>query len=135
MIGVASLAHCDGYKNGVPVNESLLKTTGDAYAIKAAVIKDEAGKSGVVQIPLSIVDKDDNTVYAADNEITVSITGKAVLLGLESGSSSSHEDYKANKRKALHGKMIAYLLLEKNAGNVTVDFSAAGLQSHKITIQ
>ena len=123
------------YKNGVPVNESSLKTTGDAYAIKAAVIKDEAGNSGVVQIPISIVDKGGNTVYAADNEITVSITGKAVLLGLESGSSSSHEDYKSNKRKALHGRMIAYVLLEKNAGKVNVELTAAGLKSQKITIK
>jgi beta-galactosidase/beta-glucuronidase len=124
-----------GYKNGATMSESSLKTTGVAYAIKAAVIKDAIGKSNVVQIPINIVDKDGNTVYAADDEITVAITGKAALLGLESGSSSSHEDYKGNKRKAVHGKMVAYALLEKNAGNVTVEFTAAGLQSQKITLQ
>jgi hypothetical protein len=74
-------------------------------------------------------------VYAADNEITVSITGKAVLLGLESGSSSSHEDYKANKRKALHGRMVAYVLLEKNAGKVNVGLTAEGLKSQRISIK
>ena len=114
--------------------EYSLKTTGNAYAIKADVIKDTVGKSGVVQIPISIVDKDGNTVYAADNEITVSINGKAVLLGLESGSSTSHEDYKSNKRIALHGKLIAYVLLEKNAGNVTIEFSSPGLQSRKLLL-
>ncbi len=124
-----------GYKNGAAIGTSFLKTTGDAYAIKAHVIKDTTGKSSVVQLPVSIVDKDGNTVYAAENEITVSINGKAVLLGLESGSSSSHENYKSNIRKVLHGRMIAYILLEKNAGKVSVEFSAAGLQSGKITIQ
>lgn len=124
-----------GYKNGSAVSESSLKTTGNAHTIKADVIKDNIGKSGVVQIPISIVDKDGNTVYAADNEITVSITGNAVLLGLESGSTSSHEDYKGNKRKALHGRMIAYVLHEENAGNATIEFTAQGLQSKKITIQ
>jgi beta-galactosidase len=93
------------------------------------VIKDAIGKSGVVQIPINIIDKEGNTVYAADNEITVSIKGNAVLLGLESGSSTSHEDYKSNNRKALHGKMIAYVLVENNAGNTTIEFSSPGLQS------
>ena len=124
-----------GYKKGVVITSSLLKTTGEAYAVKAIPIKDATGKSGIIQIPISIVDKEGNTVYAADNEITVSINGKAVLLGLESGSSSSHEDYKNNKRKALHGKLIAYVLLEKNAGNTSIEFSALGLQSQKIELK
>ena len=112
-----------------------LKTTGDAYAMKAVVIKDTEGKSGVVQIPVSIVDKNGNTVYASENEITVSIKGNTVLLGLESGSSSSHEDYKGNKRKALHGRLIAYVRLENNTGNTTIEFSSTGLQSQKMILK
>jgi len=123
-----------GYKNGAAVSESSLKTTGEAYAIKTDVIKDDISKSGVVQIPLSIVDKDGNIVYAADNEVTVSVNGKAVLLGLESGSSSSREDYKSNRRITLHGRMIAYVLLEKNAGKVLVEFSAPELQTTKLLL-
>jgi len=124
-----------GYKNGKAVTAYALKTAGDAYAIKTDVIKDTMGKSGAVQIPVSIVDKDGNPDYAADNEITVFIDGKAVLLGLESGSSASHEDYKSNKRKVVHGKMIAYILLKKNTGNTTVRFSSPGLQSQTVTLK
>jgi beta-galactosidase len=123
-----------GYKKGIVVTQSSLQTGGNAYAIKAIVIKDTIGKSGVVQIPLSIVDKNGSTVYDAENEITVSINGNANLLGLESGSTSSHENYKNNKRKTVHGKMMAYVLLPKNATNITVEFAAEGLRSEKIKL-
>jgi len=124
-----------GYNNSKIVSGYSLKTTTPPVAINAFVIKDTIGKSGVVQIPVSIVDKDGNVVYDADNEITVSIKGNAVLLGLESGSTTSHEDYKSNKRKALHGKLIAYVSLEQTAGSTSIEFSAAGLQSKKIGLK
>ncbi len=44
----------------------------------------------------------------------------AELLVLESGSLVSHEDYKANKRKALHGKLLAYLQTAQKKGEVKV---------------
>ena len=61
--------------------------------------------------------------------------GSAILLGLESGSSTGHENYKSNKRKALRGKMIAYVLLKDDAGNATINLSSAGLQSQEIILR
>ena len=124
-----------GYKNRNAVTGYSLKTAGDAYAVKADVITDTIGKSGVVQIPVRIVDKDGAVIYNAGNEITVSINGDATLLGLESGSSTSHEDYKGNKRKALHGRIIAYIRIPKNAGNTTVQFAAKGLQPQTVSLR
>jgi hypothetical protein len=124
-----------GYKNGKAVANYSLKTAGDAYAIKAAIIKDTAGRSNIVQVPVSIVDKEGSVIYNAENKITVTINGSAMLLGLESGSLSSHEDYKGNSRKAMNGRMIAYLMLLGNSGNVTIEFSSPGLRSEKITIR
>jgi hypothetical protein len=121
-----------GYKDGKANCDYLLKTAGDAYAIKATIIKDTVGNSGVIQIPVSIVDKDGTDLYNDTNEITVNIDGDAILLGLESGSSTSHEDYKSNKRKAVKGKAMAYLLVKRGAGEITIDLSSPGLQSQKI---
>ncbi|MFT3704563.1 MAG: glycoside hydrolase family 2 TIM barrel-domain containing protein [Agriterribacter sp.] len=124
-----------GYNNNTQIAENVLKTSGAAQAIKATVIKDEIGKTNIVQVPIHIVDKDGVPMYAADNEITATITGNAILLGLESGSSSSHEDYRSNKRKALHGKLIAYVMLQKNTGDVSVQLSSPGLQSQTVQLR
>jgi beta-galactosidase len=73
-------------------------------------------------------------VYTATDEVTVSIAGPAKLLGLESGSNSSHESYQSNKRKALHGRLLAYVQTTGKPGNVQVQFNAANLKSPTITL-
>ncbi len=123
-----------GYNKGKSSASYTLKTAGAAYAIKAVVEKDLVGKTGLTHVIISVVDKDGNTVYDADNEATFAITGKATLLGLESGSETSHEDYKASKRKALHGKLMAYVLKEPSAKPVTITISSAGLQAAKLVL-
>ncbi len=124
-----------GYKNRSKAAETILKTAGDAYTLKAEIINDPVGKSGVVQIPVSVVDKDGNVVYDAKNEITVSVSKNAKLIGLESGSSTSHENYKDKKRKVLHGRMICYLSLQKKAVFTTITFSSPGLVTQKIILR
>lgn len=123
-----------GYMHGAQSTSYSLKTAADVYAIKAVVEKDTLSKSGVVQIAMYIVDKNGIPVYAADNEVSISINDNASLLGLESGSSSSHEDYKANKRKALRGKLKAYIQIPKNSGNISVDISSPGLVTQHVKL-
>ncbi len=115
-----------GYNNGVVVTEDKLTTTAQPYAL--TLFKDRyTNKDGLLQVTLAIVDKNGNTVYGADNEITVDTYGQGTLLGLESGDHNSHEDYKANRRKAYHGKLIAYIL-PQNPVKFNFKFSAAGLK-------
>ncbi|MBC8053484.1 MAG: glycoside hydrolase family 2 protein [Sphingobacteriaceae bacterium] len=118
-----------GYKNAA-VSTHILKTSAPAYAIKATADRTSFTKSGkhLAHIEITLTDQNGLPVFDADNEITVQVEGPAVLLGLESGSSISHEDYQANKRKALHGKLLAYLQTQGKAGNVSVRISAPGLK-------
>ena len=119
----------------IQVATCTLQTVGDAYAVKASPVKDIIGKTNLVQLIINVTDKSGYTVYRAENEITVSLRGNAVLLGMESGSHSSHEDYKLNKRKALHGRLIAYVQLPKSAKNAEAVISSPGLQSQTIKLQ
>ncbi|MFT2008279.1 glycoside hydrolase family 2 TIM barrel-domain containing protein [Pontibacter sp. 13R65] len=125
-----------GYQNGKEVTQHVLKTTGSPYALKATVDKQslKADKKGVAHIVIDIVDSEGNAVYNAENEIAVTVEGPAKLLGLESGSLVSHEDYKANKRKALRGKLLAYLQAEQKKGEVKVTFQSPGLQPQTIVL-
>lgn len=123
-----------GYNaQGQPVSDQI-QTAGPAYAITATVEKNlSKTKDGLSQVVVQIVDQQGKPVYHADSEVSLDIQGKASLLGLESGSSSSHEDYKASKRKVMHGKMLAYIQSSPGA-SVKVTFSAEGLKTKTITL-
>jgi beta-galactosidase len=123
-----------GFKNGHEATHYTLKTSAEVYAIKSVADRSffEANKKQLAHIEIEIVDKDGVPVYNADNEITVNVKGPAKLLGLESGSLVSHEDYKSNKRKALNGKVLAYIQSQQKAGAVKVTITSPGLQTKVI---
>jgi len=125
-----------GYNNGIEAASYTIKTAGDAAGIKA--IADNtifAGKTkGLSQVELQITDKNGVPVFKAYNEITVTINGAAKLLGLESGSNTSHESYRSSTRHALNGKLLAYIQTTGKPGKVLVQFSAPGLKSTSVTL-
>jgi beta-galactosidase len=123
-----------GYdKNGKTVTNSL-KTAGEAYAITATIDSPPMDKSsGLAQIIVQVVDKNGVPVYSSTNDIKVEIAGGAKLLGLESGNLNSTEDYKADTRKAVNGRIMAYIQSENNSP-VNVVFKSPGLQDGKFSI-
>jgi len=95
-----------------------------------------AGKDGVVQIEIQLVDEDGIPVATADDEITCEIAGNARLLGMEAGDNSDKGDYTDNKQRAFHGKMIVYIQTKgKPADGTTVRFSAPWLKSAIVKIK
>ena len=126
-----------GFKNGKESAQYALKTAGNAYAIeaKADLSSFDKTKTQLSHIDITILDKNGVPVYDADSEITVKVEGPARLLGLESGSTTSHEDYKAAKRKVFKGRLLAYIQSQPKAGGVTVTLTAPGLQPKVIRFQ
>jgi beta-galactosidase/beta-glucuronidase len=125
-----------GYNNGIEVCANSIKTAGEAYQLKAVAdnVVFVSKTKGLSQVEVSITDKDGNPVFPADDEVTVSITGPGKLLGLESGSNSSHESYQASQRKALHGRLLAYIQTTGKQGSINVQFSAGSLKSSTLTL-
>ena len=125
-----------GYKNGKEINQQTIKTAGEPFAIKAVADVDSLmhNDKQLAHIEIVVVDKDGNPIYSATNEITVTVEGPASLLGLESGSLNSHEDYKANKRKTLNGKLLAYVLAQNEPGIIKVKMTSPGLQEKTIEL-
>ncbi len=120
-----------GYKQGAESASFGLKTAGDAYSIEAKAdltVFDKTRKQ-VSHIEISVVDENGVSVYMAENELTVTVDGPAKLIGLESGNTTSHEAYKADKRKVFKGRLLAYVQSQQKAGAVKVTISAPGLQS------
>jgi beta-galactosidase len=123
-----------GYNKGRALTNYTLQTAGPAYAIKVVAEGDTVGKTGLTGLAISIVDKGGNRVPNADNEVSLSIDGAAVLLGIESGDSRSHEDYKAAHRKAYNGRLKAYLQLTNKTKATIMTLRSPGLQEAKIKL-
>jgi beta-galactosidase/beta-glucuronidase len=125
-----------GYNDGKLVATYALKTFGTPAQVKASADQTifSRSKKGICQVELQIADKNGNPVYTAENEISVNISGDAQLLGLESGSTTSHENYQADHRQALNGKLIAYIQTNGKPGNITVCFNAKDLKPASIIL-
>ncbi|NCD72438.1 DUF4982 domain-containing protein [Mucilaginibacter sp. R11] len=125
-----------GYKDGKQVSDFVLKTASNAAAISASAdrVSLPGLKKGISQIEVQVTDQNGVPVYTADNEIEVEISGSARLLGLESGSSSSHENYQGPKRKTIHGKLLAYIETSGKPGDVEVRFSSPGLSTATVKL-
>ncbi|MES1218941.1 MAG: sugar-binding domain-containing protein [Bacteroidota bacterium] len=126
-----------GFTNGKEISQQTIKTAGDPFAIKAVqdISALQHSKKQLSHIEITVTDKNGNPVWKADNEITVSIEGPAILLGLESGNSVSHEDYKSDKRKLFNGNLLAYIQAKKTAGVVKVRLSSPGLKEKIIVFK
>jgi beta-galactosidase len=125
-----------GYKQQQQAATDAIKTAGNAYAIKASIEQDGSKtKSGLSQVLVQVVDQAGIPVYFSEDEISLTMQGKATLLGLESGSSSSHEDYKGTKRKVMQGKLLAYIQLPAGSAGTSVTFSGNGLKSGTIDLK
>lgn len=125
-----------GYKNGNEKTQYGLQTFDQAYAIGAKTDKlsFDLSKKQLAQIEITLLDKNGVVVANADNEVSIAINGPAELIGLESGSSSSHEGYKSNKRKLFNGKLIAYVQTKQQAGTVKINIISPGVKSNTIVL-
>lgn len=124
------------YTKGQEVKTHKLVTAGEPAVITVLVDKKEFKQGGreTAHIDIMIQDAKGNLVYDATNEISIAIEGPAKLLGLESADLASHEDYKANKRKAYNGKLLAYVESTGKPGPVKVTITSSGLAPKSFVI-
>ena len=123
-------------KDGKTVLTKEIKTAGaPAKLILSADRKiiDADGKD-LSYVTVTIVDKNGITVPNADNLIQFKITGAGFIAGVDNGSETSHESFKANKHTAMNGLALAILQSDGKKGNITLTASSSGLQSAKIIV-
>jgi beta-galactosidase len=115
--------------SGIDVADYKLNTSGSpsAIAVNCDNISLRPDREELAHIFVSLVDESGNIVYSAENEITCEISGPARLLGMEDSNPSNTENYKDNKQKAFHGKLLIYLQSLDREGKVKVRLSSPGL--------
>nr|WP_294941755.1 sugar-binding domain-containing protein [uncultured Mucilaginibacter sp.] len=118
------------FNNGIEVCSNTIKTSAEASQLKAVPDNSlfTAKTKGLSQVEIFITDSNGNPVFNAANEITVAVSGPGKLIGLESGSTTSHEDYKGSQRKAFNGRLLAFIQTNGSPGNIHVLASSPGLK-------
>ncbi len=118
-----------GYKDGVEIMREEVKTAGEPAAIVLTPDRPEINADGsdLSFITVSVVDKDGVPVPKADNLIKFSVDGKGTIAGVDNGSQTSMEPFKADYRKAFNGKCLLVVKAGAEAGSISVTASSDGL--------
>ena len=119
-----------GYRRGKMVSQAVLRTAGAPHSIRINTDRPTlvAAARGLAQLEVTILDEAGNPVPTATDEISLTLSGPARLLGIESGDLASHEDYHARKHRAYQGRLLVYVQAT-GVGPIRVTLSAPGLRS------
>jgi beta-galactosidase len=91
-------------------------------------------KQDIRHIFVTLCDEAGNTVYSANNEITCDVSGPVRLLGMEDANPINIEDYKDNKQKAFHGKLLIYVQSLDKPGKAIIKLSSPGLDGAAVEL-
>ncbi|TCN50689.1 DUF4982 domain-containing protein [Flavobacterium circumlabens] len=89
---------------------------------------------GVAKIMVQVKDQNGLPVILSDNEVTCTISGPGVLLGLEAGNNSDMTDYTDNVQRVFHGHIAAYIQATGEAQPIKVTFTSQWLKPVEVTI-
>ena len=85
-------------------------------------------------VTINILDKDDTMVPYADNLVNFKISGSGKIIGVDNGSETSLEPFKANYRKAFNGKCLVVIQSDNTRGEIHLKAASEGLESASLTI-
>jgi beta-galactosidase len=125
-----------GVKDGEVVSIVELVTTGTPEAIALAADRSSisADRRDVTHVVVEIQDEQGRVVPVAMNEIVFTLEGEGRLIGVDNGDPLSHEDFKANHRRAFNGLCMAIVQSTASAGAIRITATSPGLTSANLTI-
>ncbi len=117
-------------KGGKTVLTSTVKTAGKPAKIELSADRSNitADGSDLSFITVKVLDAQGNLVPDASNDVHFSLQGPASIAGVDNGSQTSLESFKADHRKAFNGLCLVVVQSKGNAGKITVTATADGLQ-------
>ena len=114
------------YKDGKEYLRRSVKTAGEPNGLELSADRDVfiADGSDLSFVTVRVIDRDGNPVPDADNMIHFSVEGPAAIVAVDNGSQVSHEPFRANYRKAFHGKCLVVIRAGSDPGKVTLTASS-----------
>lgn len=125
---------CD--QDGNVLSEYVIRSSERPYSLSVSVDKTVISGREVAHVLIEVLDENGVLVKLSDNEITCSIDGPAVLLGLEGSNNSDMSDYTDNRHRAYHGRLLAYISpdKEKGEGEAILKFTSPLLKSCEVRL-
>ncbi len=125
-------------KAGKRMDEKVLRTAGKPYAIKlnvenAASLK--ADGEDLAYVTVSVVDKDGNPCPAATNLVNFKVKGAGTFRAAANGDATCLDLFHLPQHHLFAGQCTAIVQSGKAAGNVTLEASAKGLKTAKLTLK
>ena len=118
------------YKNGSEWAREQVRTAGKASALAASV--DYSGED-LTYLTVDVLDKKGILVPDADNLLSFSVQGPALIIGTDAGDPTSHVPLYSPELPAFHGKASA-VIRRTGEGPVKVICKSKGLKTTKITL-
>jgi beta-galactosidase len=87
----------------------------------------KADGSDLSFVTVKVVDANGTVVPGADNLVKFQLTGEGAIAGVDNGSQSSLEPFKANYRKSFHGLCLAIIQSKAKAGRIVLTATSDGL--------
>jgi beta-galactosidase len=124
-------------KDGKVVCEQEIHTAGAPASLRLTPDRTvlAADGSDLSFITVEVVDKDGNLCPDAEDEVTFQIEGEAFIAGVDNGSPMSLERFKADRRKAFHGKCLVVVQNKGRKGSVAVKATSEGLKGGEATLE
>jgi beta-galactosidase len=123
-------------KNGKVVLTKEIKTAGKPAKIVLSADRSNIKADGtdLSFITVKILDKDGNLVPDASDDVHFVIKGEGFIAGVDNGSETSMESFKADHRKAFNGLCLVVVQSKEKAGTINVTATADGLQPASLVI-
>ena len=124
-------------KNGKVICVDEIKTAGEPAKINLIPDRNEITADGqdLSFVKVEILDKEGNICPNADNLISFSTEGEGTIAGVGNGNPISHEDFKANKRKAFHGLALVIIKSTLNEGEIKLHAVSDNLKEMVIKLK
>ena len=124
-----------GYRNGKKVGTCKLETTGSVSKIQANPVWKEMSRDGkdINIIEIRLTDDKGRTVPEAENEIIVSVTGGAKLIGIDSPNLYYTGNFKTDRRKAQNGTLLVTVQSNGKNEKTVINLSSKGIKDTTIS--
>ena len=124
------------YKKGKQVLVTEEKTAGAPAKIRLTADRQKIDNDGsdLSYVTVDILDKDGNLVPDAENLVQFKLDGPGKIAGVDNGSPISMESFKADHRKAFHGKCLCVIQSKLKSGIIRLTATSAGLASAAVEI-
>lgn len=125
-----------GMKDGQIAATLEISTTGEPAAL--ALVADRqviaADRRDIAHLTVQVIDENSKVVPIADNDVTFSVEGEGMLIGVDNGNPRSHEDFKSNRRKAFNGLCLAIVQSTDKAGQIRVTATSPSLKAASVVL-